>query len=161
MDFRISQLFRIRISRIRISSPVLPGLRRILNPSIYLEGIASRAVESIRPGFRGFYNLRRRLATISVLGLTAWLCVHVLFGANGMVVYRVKRAEVRSLQKEIDSLQKENGGYGRQIENLKSDPATIEKEAREQLHYARPGEIVYVSPAPASEDSPRTDDAQR
>jgi cell division protein FtsB len=31
---------------------------------------------------------------------------------------------------------------------LQADPKAIEKEAREQLHYARPGEVVYVEPSP-------------
>ncbi|MGB8325811.1 MAG: septum formation initiator family protein [Candidatus Acidiferrum sp.] len=124
--------------------------------------MAERTITKIRPGLIWIYSLRRRIATASVLGLTVWLFVHVTFGANGMMVYRAKRAEVISLQKEIDSLQKENDRYSKQINDLKTDPGTIEKEAREQLHYARPGEVVYVSPAqPAQETTPRTDSAQK
>ena len=78
-----------------------------------------------------------------------------------MMVYRAKRAEVISLQKEIDSLQKENDRYNKQINDLKTDPKTIEKEAREQLHYARPGEIVYVSPAPVNAEPSPTNSAQK
>jgi cell division protein FtsB len=48
----------------------------------------------------------------------------------------------------VDRLQKENSRFVGQIRSLKSDPAAIEKEAREQLHYTRHGEIVYVSPDP-------------
>jgi cell division protein FtsB len=65
-----------------------------------------------------------------------------------MVVYRQKRAELQSLRSEVDLLQKENDRYVEQIRSLKSDPAAIEKEAREQLHYTRPGEVVYVAPEP-------------
>jgi cell division protein FtsB len=72
----------------------------------------------------------------------------VMFGANGMVVYRQKRAEYVNLQNEINSQQNENKRYTDQIQALKTDPKTIEKEAREQLHYTRPGEVVYVPPAP-------------
>ena len=71
-----------------------------------------------------------------------------MFGANGMVVYRQKKAEYQSLHKEINSLQKENEQYTEQIKALETDPKTIEKEAREQLHYARPGEVIYVEPTP-------------
>jgi cell division protein FtsB len=46
----------------------------------------------------------------------------------------------------VQDLQKENGRTLEQIQNLKTNPQAIEKEAREQLHYARPGEVVYVSP---------------
>jgi cell division protein FtsB len=65
-----------------------------------------------------------------------------------MVTYRQKRAEMQSLKKEVDRLQKENGEYVDQIKSLKSDPAAIEKEAREQLHYTKRGEVVFVAPDP-------------
>ena len=73
-----------------------------------------------------------------------------MFGSNGMVVYRAKRNEYQQLQKEINVLQKDNAQFSGQIDQLKTDPKRIEKEAREQFHYARPGEVIYVSPvAPA------------
>jgi cell division protein FtsB len=94
--------------------------------------------------------LRRRIATTAVALLAGSLLVHVMFGANGMVVYRQKRAEYHGLQKQIGQMQMENGRYTQQIQGLKTDEKAIEKEAREQLHYARPGEYVYVPPTPAN-----------
>ena len=88
------------------------------------------------------------MATAGVVLLTAWLFLHVMFGANGMVVYRSKSAEYQKLQVEINRLQQENEAYTQQIKALQSDPKAIEKEAREQLHYTRPGEVVYVQPTP-------------
>ena len=70
-----------------------------------------------------------------------------MFGANGMVVYKQKRAEYQELRKRIVQAQQENDRYAQQIQGLKSDQTAIEKEAREQLGYARPGEVVYVQPA--------------
>ena len=93
--------------------------------------------------------------------MTVWLFLHVMFGANGMVVYRQKRAEYQSLRHEIDELQKETDHYTEQIKALQTDPKTIEKEAREQLHYTRPGEVVYVAPAPPAIPIPSTDAAQK
>jgi cell division protein FtsB len=63
-----------------------------------------------------------------------------------MVVYRQKRAEMMALQAEVDRLQKENALNADRIKQLKSNPAAIEKEAREQLHYSRKGEVVFVTP---------------
>jgi len=71
-----------------------------------------------------------------------------MFGANGMVVYRQKHAEYLELQKKIGQVQQENERYMQQIQGLKSNQTAIEKEAREQLGYAKPGEYVYVPPAP-------------
>lgn len=105
-------------------------------------------MQKTQPFRSALYSARRRLATAGVVLLTVWLFLHVMFGANGMVVYRGKRAEYQKLQSEIDRLQKENDSYTQQIKALQSDPKAIEKEAREQLHYTRPGEVVYVQPTP-------------
>jgi len=94
---------------------------------------------------------RRQLATAALFALALWLAAHVVFGANGMMVYQQKRAEYRNLQSEINTLQQENDRYGEQIKSLKTDPDAIEREAREQLRYTRPGEVVYVMPAPHAE----------
>lgn len=77
-----------------------------------------------------------------------------MFGANGMVIYKQKRAEYVALQKQLDHVQQENDRYAQQIQGLKSDQKSIEKEAREQLGYAKPGEYVYVTPAPARPVAP-------
>ena len=97
---------------------------------------------------RGVYAARRKLGTAAVGLLAAWVFVHVMLGPNGMIVYQRKRTEYRQLQQDIQALQKQNQGYGRQIKALKSDPKAIEKAAREELRYARPGEVVYVVPSP-------------
>jgi cell division protein FtsB len=117
------------------------------------EAIAASCIERARPWAVQLYALRRRIATITVGVLAGLLFVHVMFGANGMVVYKQKRAEYESLQRRIAQENKENEIYTRQIRGLKTDVKAIEKEAREQLRYARPGEYVYVPPAPASSSS--------
>src|SRR6202007_91835 len=124
------------------------GLRAVVDKAPQAEALARRWMEKSRPLWTVLYEERRRLATGGVALLAVSLFLHVMFGANGMVVYRSKRAERQKLHAEIDKLQKENNLYVDQIRALQSDPKAIEKEAREQLHYARPGEVVYVAPAP-------------
>ena len=121
----------------------------------------NRVNNRLRPILAWLYSARRRLATLGVGIITVWLFLHVMFGANGMVVYRQKRAEYQNLSGEINQLQKENDHYTSQIKALESNPDTIEKEAREQLHYTRPGEVVYVSPAPPPVQIPVINSAQR
>jgi cell division protein FtsB len=113
------------------------------------EAFAATWIERVRPLAIRFYTLRRRIATIAVTLLAVSLFVHVMFGANGMVIYKQKRAENEALRKRIDQVQQENDRYTQQIQGLKSDQKSIEKEAREQLGYAKPGEYVYVPPVPA------------
>jgi cell division protein FtsB len=75
--------------------------------------------------------------------LVTW---HVIHGKHGLSVWQHERDEDRMLQKEIQNLQQENAQMQQQIERLKSDPNTIEHEARERLHYAKPGEVIYTLP---------------
>jgi cell division protein FtsB len=93
--------------------------------------------------------------------LAVSLFVHVMFGANGMVVYKQKRAEYEALHQQIVEVQAENDRYTQQIQGLKSDQKSIEKEAREQLGYAKPGEYVYVPPTPAKPAPPTTHSAKK
>jgi len=93
-----------------------------------------------------FYRSRRKLATAGVALLACLLAVHVVAGPNGLFTYQQKRTEYHKLEKEVQQLQLENERLSKQIESLKSDPKAIEKEAREQLRYARPGEVVYTLP---------------
>src|SRR5208282_1395609 len=124
-------------------------LRAMAERAPHAEAMAASWLEIIRPVGRRVYALRRRIATITVAVLAGLLFVHVMFGANGMIVYKQKRTEYESLRKRIAEQQKENDLYTQHIEGLKTDEKAIEKEAREQLHYARPGEYVYVPPVPA------------
>jgi cell division protein FtsB len=89
---------------------------------------------------------RTILASAGVTALAVALGFHVIFGANGLMAYRQKKAEYLQLQKEVEDLRKDNERVQQQINSLKSDPKAIERVAREQLRYAKPGEIIYVMP---------------
>ena len=110
--------------------------------------MAARYVEQTRPVWSWIAAEWRRVGTVAVLLLTLGVVLHAMFGANGMVVYQQKRAERQMLQSEVERLQKENDQYVERIKALKTDHRAIEREAREQLHYTRPGEYVYVAPDP-------------
>lgn len=94
------------------------------------------------------YQWRRKIATGGVSVLALWVAFHMVFGANGMIAFHNKRNEYRKLKSEVEQLQADNDRIQNQIKGLKSDPKVIEKEAREQLKYAKPGEVIYVLPAP-------------
>ena len=125
------------------------GLRALAERAPQAEALAASWIECVRPTLMQIYMLRRRLATIAVAVLAVLLFVHVMFGANGMVIYKQKRAEYQALRKQITKMQEDNERYTQQVQGLKTDQTAIEKEAREQLGYAKPGEYVYVPPAPA------------
>jgi cell division protein FtsB len=153
--------FRVKRRGIRALPRPEQGLRALADRAPQAEAFAEQVLLRLQPGLTSMYNIRRRLATAAVGVLTVWLFVHVTFGANGMMVYRQKKTEYQSLQREIDDLQKENDLYTGRIKALETDPKAIEKEAREQLHYARPGEVVYVTSAPAPAERMGTDAAKK
>src|SRR5579885_2605922 len=134
MDFRVKKFPGVR---------VLPrpedGLRAVVERAPQAEALAERWLEKSRPFLTAVYAERRRLATAGVALLAVWLFLHVMFGANGMVVYRSKRAERQKLQAEIERLQKENDLYEQQIKALQNDPRRLKR---------RPGSSC-TTPAPA------------
>jgi cell division protein FtsB len=140
MDLRIS------VPKIRIVPSHEERMRTLVQGADHAEAWADKARARAAPFLEKLYTVRRRAATAAVAVVAVWLVVHAMLGANGVTVYRAKRSEYQRVQKQIDQLQKENNAYSEQVKQLKSDPKRIEKEAREQFHYARPGEVVYVSP---------------
>jgi cell division protein FtsB len=88
--------------------------------------------------------------------LVTW---HVIYGNHGLSVWQQKRAEDRALQQEIKDLQRENAQMREKIERLNSDPDAIEREAREKLHYAKPGEVIVTLPD-QSQAQPQTPPAK-
>jgi len=160
MDLRIRTGIK-RAGKLRILPTRDESVRALQAQAPWAEALAERSLEKLRPALHWLYRARRRLATAGVCMLTVWIFLHVTFGANGMVVYRQKRTEYQRLQKDITALQKENNSYSQRIKELQTDPSSIEKEAREQLHYTRPGEVVYVDPNPPNPQAPASATAQK
>ena len=70
------------------------------------------------------------------------------FGTHGFLAMRHKRQEIRKVNAELDRLNKENAKTKKIFKDLKTDPQTIRKIAREELGFAQPGEIIIKLPAP-------------
>jgi len=156
LDLRVKRLSKIA----KFPRPE-DGLRAVVERAPQAEALAASWIERVRPLTMRLYVLRHRIATVAVGVMAVSLFVHVMFGANGMVVYRQKRAEYETLKKQIVQTQQDNDRYTQQIQGLKSDEKAIEKEAREQLGYAKPGEYVYVAPAPAKAAAPPANHSAR
>src|SRR5579885_2687707 len=126
------------------------SLRLLVERAPRAEAWAERNMLKLRPSLTLLYGIRRRIATAAIALFTIWFFVHLMFGANGMVVYRQKKAEYQNLRSEITAVAQENEHLTRNIDSLANDPKAIEQEARQQLHYARPGEVIYFSPSPGT-----------
>jgi len=99
------------------------------------------------------YGWRRKAATVGVGALALMMGYGVVFGHNGLTVFEHKREEAKSLQKQMQMLQAENERLRGHVDRLQNDPGAIEHQAREELHYTRPGEVIYTLPATPSAKS--------
>ncbi len=83
---------------------------------------------------------------MAAAALALAVAYHVVFGANGLTVYEQKRQEKHQLNQQMLELQRENDQLTSHVKALQSDPNAIEQQAREELHYTRPGEVIYALP---------------
>jgi cell division protein FtsB len=98
---------------------------------------------TVRIAGNWLYRMRRVLATFCIALLAVAIGYKVVCGANGMKIWQSKRAEVQRLESEIERQKFEHEQLERHVAALqRGDPSVIEKEAREQLGYVRPGEVV-------------------
>lgn len=93
------------------------------------------------------YEARRKVATLGAGVLAVLMGYGVVFGHNGLTAFAHKRAEARELQVQMQQLQSENSRLREHVDALQNDPAAIEHQAREELHYTRAGEVIYTLPA--------------
>ena len=91
-------------------------------------------------------GMRRKAATVVLIALSLALGGYAIFGHDGIVAYQHKQRQAAELHRQILNLQKENQRLALHDQRLQSDRDTIEYEAREQMHYTRPGEVIYTLP---------------
>jgi cell division protein FtsB len=95
--------------------------------------------------------MRRVLATLVIALLTVAAGYKVIYGPNGTIVYKAKKAEYERLRQEIVDETERQQELQAKVKGLQSDPKAIEKEAREQLGYVRPGEKILVQRPPRTD----------
>lgn len=88
---------------------------------------------------------RRLLGGAAILFLLAGLGV---YGANALVRVSEMTREMQAMERELLTLRARTEALAQTVERLRSDPAYIEKMAREDLGYVREGETVLKFPSP-------------
>ena len=78
--------------------------------------------------------------------LTVAMLLLAIFNDKGALQVRSQSQKLSTLESEIKKLENENKQLTDEIQALRSDPATIEKFAREELKLVKPGEVVLVAP---------------
>jgi len=95
-----------------------------------------------------------RNGILVLLLVSVALIVHNLFGQNGYLALRRQQKELQTLQLKIRQLQQENEHLDKENQALRSNPAALERLAREQMHLAKPGEKIYTLPERATTNPP-------
>ena len=118
--------------------------RKVAPAPPFAERVAVLAVRIWRPA--------GSVLAVALAGMLMW---HVVSGKHGLSVWQQKRTEDKQLRQEIDGLEQENARLRDRVQKLKTDPHAIEREARERLHYAKPGEVIYsLPPDPPAQNLP-------
>jgi cell division protein FtsB len=105
-----------------------------------------RPFQTVSVSAHKVWSQRTKLATGAAAVLAVTMGYHVVFGHNGLIVYSQKKEEARRLGAQLEDIRRENSQLKEHTERLDKDPNAIEHQAREELHYARPGEVIYTLP---------------
>jgi cell division protein FtsB len=68
--------------------------------------------------------------------------------AKGFRRYLALRQDLEGLQARNRTLSEQNEALRQEIQALRKDPAALERAAREELGYVKPGELVFHLEAP-------------
>ncbi|MBX5482168.1 MAG: septum formation initiator family protein [Myxococcaceae bacterium] len=86
--------------------------------------------------------VRRKWVYVAV-GSASVLALVSMADARGFRRYLTLRRDVAELEARNAALRAQNEQMVREIEALRKDRAALERAAREELGYVRPGEVVF------------------
>jgi cell division protein FtsB len=91
-----------------------------------------------------FTGEHRRLAWFTVVA-TAVFVIMKLFGPGNTVIHWIQaKREIVRQEKQMEQYRREIEAMDQNIDELKTNPDSLEKFAREQFGFAVPGEDVYI-----------------
>jgi len=85
----------------------------------------------------------RRNAFLATSGMLLLLLGASALDPEGLRRYRRLEAEGRRAAAENQEILRENALLRREVRALQGDPAALERAAREELGFVRPGELVF------------------
>ena len=88
------------------------------------------------PSLRSRLPLFLAAAVLGLLGLSAW-------DPEGLRKVHRLESEVRRRSAETRDLARENARLRREVRALQGEPGALERAAREELGFVKPGELVF------------------
>jgi cell division protein FtsB len=90
-------------------------------------------------------RLKKELYYISLIVVVSAILLLSIFGPDGYLEMKEARQEQQSRKAKVDGLVQGNAQHREKIEELKSDPAALERYARKK-GYGRKNEIIEQLP---------------
>ncbi|MGH9374228.1 MAG: FtsB family cell division protein [Vicinamibacterales bacterium] len=87
---------------------------------------------------------KRRALQLVLLFVTLVLVINALVGERGLMETLRARRQHQELVLSIERLRIENARLREEARRLRSDPATIEALARQELGLIKPGEMLFI-----------------
>src|SRR3981081_1625781 len=91
-------------------------------------------------------EMLHRAMRYGLIALLMLVFMNGIFGQNGYLALRRAHADVEKLRQEITQINEQNHQLSGDVRALKTDPAAVERVAREDMGLARPGELVFRLP---------------
>ncbi len=92
---------------------------------------------------------KRRTFRIAMVAVFLGGAAAAVFGEKGWLDVQRRQAELERLRAEAAAQQARVDALRREVSRLRTDPAAIERIAREELGYALPGEVTLLLPRTA------------
>lgn len=102
-----------------------------------------------------------KVLTLCILGVVDLVLVfHMVWGDNGLINYSELCREYERAEQRLSELDAANAALSRDIRLLRTDDQYVEQVIRQQFHYLRENEILYLF-GETSVDLPGTGPAAR
>ena len=95
----------------------------------------------------------KRLFLFFIIVLNLFLVYRLLWSDQGVFAYLELKDRYAELTTRIEQLDEESRSLSREIRLLASDDPYIERMIRQEMHFVRDSEIMYILSAPPAEDS--------
>jgi len=129
---------------VSLSPEIATDARRVSHP-VARQGTPDPDAERRR-------RFHRRVTSFVVGVVFAAGSIVALFGDGGLLELRRMRRERAEARERVALQQRRVAELRRNVESLKNDPAARERIAREELGYARPGEVTVILPHSPEEE---------
>ena len=91
-----------------------------------------------------FNGEHRRFRIVFAIATTVFVFIWVVGPGNTVIHWAKAKMDINAQEKAIEQYNADIEEMDKRINMLKNDKDTLEKFAREQFHFAAPGEDVYV-----------------